>query len=431
MTRAQTGEARFSSLHDLSTATYLRELAIIAVSYSGLTEAALLLPALNAAATPLWPPTGFALSLVLLRGNRVWPAILAGSFCANAISPDPVTLSQSVSTAIATTVAASAGAWLINHWLRGDDKFASSLNIAKFVIISFAPTAMISSAIAMAGPGIAGATGLADPVVVSIVTWGRWWLVDATGIVVTAPAALLWATTPFSKSSALEAAIIVAVAGAIGMVAYYPANAGELGEIVPDRDLLGFLILLPLTWAGLRGNQRDAASAVLVFCGVAAWELRAGADAFPAVEFSRSFLFLLALSLSTSVASLILSAAISSHNDTKAQLLSAQLLLSLQLDQTKLAFENAKRHFQLFIEGVADHAIFLLDTSGRVTSWNSTAQKVIGYKVDEIVGEHFGVLYRPDERRAGEPNRAIELAIQKVSTRWRAGVSERTARRFT
>ena len=33
--------------------------------------------------------------------------------------------------------------------------------------------------------------------------------------------------------------------------------------------------------------------------------------------------------------------------------------------------------------------------------------------MDEIVGEHFGVLYRPDERRAGEPNRAIELAIQK------------------
>ena len=74
-------------------------------------------------------------------------------------------------------------------------------------------------------------------------------------------------------------------------------------------------------------------------------------------------------------------------------------------------FKNVKRHFQLFIEGVADYAIFLLDTSGRITSWSSTAQKVIGYKMDEIVGEHFGVLYRPDERRAGEPNRAIELAI--------------------
>jgi PAS domain S-box-containing protein len=94
-------------------------------------------------------------------------------------------------------------------------------------------------------------------------------------------------------------------------------------------------------------------------------------------------------------------------------LLTTQLLLKCQFDQTQLAFQNLKRHFQIFIEGVADYAIFLLDTSGRITSWSSIAEKEIGYKVDEIVGEHFGVLYRPDERRAGEPNRAIELAIQK------------------
>ena len=78
-----------------------------------------------------------------------------------------------------------------------------------------------------------------------------------------------------------------------------------------------------------------------------------------------------------------------------------------------MAFQNIKRHFQIFIEGVADYAIFLLDTSGRVTSWNTAAQKVVGYKTDEIVGKHFGILYRPDERRGGEPNRALELAISK------------------
>ena len=119
MTRAETGEARFPILSGLSTANYLYELAVVAVSYFALTEAALLLPALNAASTPLWPPTGVALSLVLLRGNRVWPAILAGSFCATAISPGATTLFESASTAVATTVAALSGAWLINHWVHG------------------------------------------------------------------------------------------------------------------------------------------------------------------------------------------------------------------------------------------------------------------------------------------------------------------------
>src|SRR5262249_58552586 len=41
------------------------------------------------------------------------------------------------------------------------------------------------------------------------------------------------------------------------------------------------------------------------------------------------------------------------------------------------------------------------------------AQKVIGYATQEIVGKHFSIFYRPDERRAGVPSRALELAGQK------------------
>ena len=52
---------------------YVLELSIIATSYIGLGVSALWLPAINPAATPLWPPTGFALALVLLRGYRADP----------------------------------------------------------------------------------------------------------------------------------------------------------------------------------------------------------------------------------------------------------------------------------------------------------------------------------------------------------------------
>src|SRR3982751_994649 len=62
-----------------SAANYLVELSIIAAIYIGLVESALLLPAISPTATPLWPPTGLALALVLLRGYRIWPAILVGS----------------------------------------------------------------------------------------------------------------------------------------------------------------------------------------------------------------------------------------------------------------------------------------------------------------------------------------------------------------
>lgn len=65
------------------------------------------------------------------------------------------------------------------------------------------------------------------------------------------------------------------------------------------------------------------------------------------------------------------------------------------------------------IEGVVDYAVFVIDTAGRVASWNDAAMQIIGYTANEVMGKHFGMFYRPDERRAGEPNRSLELAIQR------------------
>jgi hypothetical protein len=110
MTRTGTSEARFPLFGNPSGARYFLELAIVAATYFGIAETALLLPAINATATPLWPPTGLALSLILLRNDRIWPAILIGSIFASAISSSPTAFLESASSAIATTVAALAGA---------------------------------------------------------------------------------------------------------------------------------------------------------------------------------------------------------------------------------------------------------------------------------------------------------------------------------
>ena len=192
MTRTGTSEARFPNLPgNLSGARYFLELAIIAATYFGIAKTALLVPAINATAMPLWPPTGVALSVILLRGDRVWPAILIGSIFATAITSSPMALWESDSNAIATTVAALAGAWLINRWSQGYKTLASPLNVARFGLISFVPTAVISSGIAIAAPVLANALGFADSPVISIGTWAKWWLTDAAGIVIIAPVILL------------------------------------------------------------------------------------------------------------------------------------------------------------------------------------------------------------------------------------------------
>ena len=69
--------------------------------------------------------------------------------------------------------------------------------------------------------------------------------------------------------------------------------------------------------------------------------------------------------------------------------------------------------FQLLVEAVVDYAMFLLDTEGRIRSWNSGAARVKGYTEAEVLGRHFSLFYPPEERAAGEPQRALETAARE------------------
>jgi PAS domain S-box-containing protein len=108
-----------------------------------------------------------------------------------------------------------------------------------------------------------------------------------------------------------------------------------------------------------------------------------------------------------------LSAAITTRRNSEAQLIDSWSLLKRQLESKGSELRIAKRHFEILTEGVVEYAIFVLDTAGHVASWNSSAQKIMGYTTEEVVGKHFGIFFRPDERRTGEPNRALEGAIQR------------------
>jgi PAS domain S-box-containing protein len=69
--------------------------------------------------------------------------------------------------------------------------------------------------------------------------------------------------------------------------------------------------------------------------------------------------------------------------------------------------------YRLLIEAVTDYAIYLLDPSGIVTTWNSGAQRFKGYASDEIIGQHFSRFYSKEDQIAGKPALALEVAARK------------------
>ena len=66
--------------------------------------------------------------------------------------------------------------------------------------------------------------------------------------------------------------------------------------------------------------------------------------------------------------------------------------------------------FRLMVESVTDCAIVMLDSEGRVVSWNTGAQRIKGYSAEEIVGQHFSRFYPPADVTRGVPQRDLDLA---------------------
>lgn len=72
----------------------------------------------------------------------------------------------------------------------------------------------------------------------------------------------------------------------------------------------------------------------------------------------------------------------------------------------------SEERFRILVEGVRDYAIFMLDTEGRITTWNLGAERMKGYRAEEIIGRHFSVFYPEEARLVGHPDHELELAVR-------------------
>jgi len=73
---------------------------------------------------------------------------------------------------------------------------------------------------------------------------------------------------------------------------------------------------------------------------------------------------------------------------------------------------NLGEQFRLLIESVEDYAIFLLDPQGNVASWNPGAERIKGYRAEEIIGRHFSVFYPSEDSERGKPQRELQVAAR-------------------
>ena len=72
--------------------------------------------------------------------------------------------------------------------------------------------------------------------------------------------------------------------------------------------------------------------------------------------------------------------------------------------------QDSEENFRLLLEGVKDYAIFMLDPFGRVVTWNPGAERIKGYRAEQIIGQHFSRFYTQEDIESGKPDRELKIA---------------------
>jgi PAS domain S-box-containing protein len=359
------------------------EFVAVAILYFLVAKGSLVFASLNPSATPIWPPTGIALALTLLRGHRILPAIFLGALAANVATAG--TFASSGFIALGNTLEAFVGAYFLKRWADAGNAFLSPSGVAKFAAI-VAVAGTVSATLGVTALSIAGHAAWVDfpPI------WVTWWLGDVVGAIMVAPPVVLWAASlrSFRSTRVLDLEAIVLLLFATGIAAI---GFGPLLPSTDARNALAFLAVLPLLWAALTRSPRDTATVALILSAFAVWGVTAGQGPFVQATLNDSFLLLVSFIASVTLPSLALSSAMSSRD---------QAIVRTQQDYHRL------------VEGVRDYAIFMLDPEGRVTTWNSGAARIKKYSKDEILGRHFSCFYSDEDQRRKEPEQALASAAE-------------------
>ena len=79
-------------------------------------------------------------------------------------------------------------------------------------------------------------------------------------------------------------------------------------------------------------------------------------------------------------------------------------------NRVSAGLQTTAEHFRMLVENMKDYAIIILDTDGRVASWNPGSETILGYRSSEIIGQHFSRFFPTEEVQRGKPEMELKVA---------------------
>ncbi|XXF78743.1 MASE1 domain-containing protein [Myxococcaceae bacterium GXIMD 01537] len=269
----------------------------LAVVYHASVHLGLQVATVHGNVSPVWPPTGVAIAGLLVLGVRAWPALFVGGCLA--VLPTPAPTLAALGMVTGNTLEAVAAALLLRR-LGFREDLGRIRDVVALGLGAAAGCTLVSTAVGVLSLCLTGAAPWADA---GRVAW-TWWVGNAVGAVVVAPALLLARSWRGPPARPLEAAVLALLVLAVCVEVFH----GEAGRsYVAYAE--AFLLFPLMVWAALRFRARGAAFTAVLVAVAAIWGTALGQGPFALSHRVHNLLVLQLFICVTALTGLLLAAA--------------------------------------------------------------------------------------------------------------------------
>jgi PAS domain S-box-containing protein len=331
--------------------------------------------------TLVWPATGIAVAALVRWGFGCWPGVFLGAILVERSLEH--SWAGAAGIAVGNTIGPVLAAWVLN---RGgfDAAFERRRDLGVFCLA------------AMVGMVFSAGGGCLNLCVSGRIPWDafgpamlRWWLGDSGGVLLVGPLLLGLRRREFAALRGRWPEFVALCAATIagGWLVFMRS-----GVSVQAHPTTAFAVLPLVVWGALRFGMLGASASA---CGVAvmgAWGTSMGRGEFYLPDMAHGTLMLWWFIITSAFLGLVVT------------------ILLAEQSKVGTALRNSEERLRLLISGVKDYAIFMLEPDGRVASWNPEAERITGYRAEEIVGQSFTRFFPAGDVTQGKPQQQLEAA---------------------
>src|SRR4029077_19545164 len=345
--------------------------------------------------SPVWPPTGLAIAALVILGPEYWPAILVGALCANATTKIPLIAAAGI--ACGNAAEAVIAAYLLRRRAAPHSTIDDLIGVRTLVGVAAPLGALASATVGVTTLSLAGVISRSG-------FWSGlslWWAGDYLGALAVAPALLAWTRPSGAHLGRREAVeLLLWVVGAV------LGTAVIFGDFLPvafiqTAQYLSLLFAFVIG-AALRFGPRGASLLTLTVAALTVGYTVQGVGA------------LIMRTVPSTATALLLYIGI----------LAVTVLVLGPTTAGRQRAEGALREAHESLEAVIQSsplAIYTLDTTSTVRSWNPAAEVLYGWRADEVIGERLPtIVHDPHDHvrlrervLQGETLRGVEVSRTK------------------